>query len=291
MEKILTFLNTQFDRVYIPKMNITDIIEIIIISVVIYYIINWFKTTRAWVLLKGILVLLFFMGIAAIFKLNTILWIFENTINVGIIALIIVFQPEFRRVLEQLGRRNIVSSLFSFDEQKDKTGRFNEKTINEIVKASFEMSKTKTGSLMVIEKQVALGEYERTGIKLDGVVSSQLLENIFEHNTPLHDGAVIIRGNRIVAATCYLPLTDSIQVSKELGTRHRAGLGISEVSDSLTIIVSEETGHVSVAVAGKLVRNIAPDHLRGELNKFMSNSKDSTRFGKWKERVKHETKN
>ena len=132
-------------------MNITDIIEIIIISVVIYYIINWFKTTRAWVLLKGILVLLFFMGIAAIFKLNTILWIFENTINVGIIALIIVFQPEFRRVLEQLGRRNIVSSLFSFDEQKDKTGRFNEKTINEIVKASFEMSKTKTNERNCLE--------------------------------------------------------------------------------------------------------------------------------------------
>lgn len=141
-----------------------------------------------------------------------------------------------------------------------------EKTITEIVKASFEMGKVKTGALIVIEQKVALGEYERTGITVDGLLSSQLLINIFEHNTPLHDGAVIVRGNRIVSATCYLPLTDSMEIGKELGTRHRAAVGISEVSDSITVIVSEETGAVSVARDGKLYRDLDREGLRGILD-------------------------
>ncbi len=288
MEKLFVFLNTQFDSVYVPKMTITDLIEIIIIAIGIYYVINWFRTTRAWVLLKGILVILFFVALAAIFKFNTILWIFKNTINVGIIAIIIIFQPEFRRALEQLGSKSLVSSIFSFDEEHIRSNKLTDKTINELVKASFEMSKVKTGALMVIEKQVGLGEYERTGIGVDAVVSSQLLLNIFEHNTPLHDGAVIIRGNRIIAATCYLPLTDSMYVSKDLGTRHRAGIGISEVSDSITIIISEETGAVSVAYGGNLVRNLTPDSLKEELSLLKSTSKESIRFNFWKGRVKNE---
>ncbi len=288
MDKLFIFLNTQFDSVYVPKMTMTDLMEIIIISIGIYYVINWFRTTRAWVLLKGILVILFFVALAAIFKFNTILWIFKNTINVGIIAIIIIFQPEFRRALEQLGSKGIVASLFSFDEEHIKNNKLTDKTIAELVKASFEMSKVKTGALIVVENQVVLGEYERTGIGVDAVVSSQLLLNIFEHNTPLHDGAVIIRGNRVIAATCYLPLTDSLYISKDLGTRHRAGIGISEVSDSITIIVSEETGAVSVAYGGNLVRNLTPDSLKEELAHLKKTTKESMRFNLWKGRVKDE---
>lgn len=288
MDKVFIFLNAQFDSVYVPKMTITDLIEIIIISIGIYYVINWFRTTRAWVLLKGIFVILFFVALAAIFKFNTILWIFKNIINVGIIAIIIIFQPEFRRAFEQLGSKNILSSLFSFDEEHVKNNKLTDRTINELVKASFEMSGVKTGALIVIEKLVGLGEYERTGINVDAIVSSQLLLNIFEHNTPLHDGAVIIRGNRVVAATCYLPLTDSMYISKDLGTRHRAGIGISEVSDSITIIISEETGAVSIAYGGNLIRNLTPDSLKVELSVLKSTSKDAMRFKLWKGRVNNE---
>lgn len=287
IDKIFAFLNAQFDNVYIPRMTLGDLLEIIIISVCIYYVINWFMTTRAWVLLKGLLVLLFFVAIAAVLKLNTILWIFKNTISVGIIAVIILFQPEFRRALEQLGRKNILSTLFSIDDERDRGNKLTERTISELVKACVEMSKDKTGALIVIERQVALGEYERTGINVDAVVSSQLLLNIFENNTPLHDGAIIVRGNRVIAATCYLPLTDSLDISKELGTRHRAGLGISEVSDSTTLIVSEETGYISIASGGRLIRNLSQERLYDELKKLM-NVKEATRFSRWKERVKHE---
>lgn len=162
--------------------------------------------------------------------------------------------------------------------------------MNELIKAAFEMSKNKTGALIVIEQNVALGDYERTGIPIDAVVSSQLLVNIFEHNTPLHDGAVIMRNNRIVAATCYLPLSDSLEINKELGTRHRAGIGISEVSDSMTIIVSEETGDVSVAVGGELFRGLDADNLRKKLSYIQNKSLDVKRFRLWKGK-KNEGKN
>ena len=266
MDKIFNFIQNNFEWMSIPKIGISDVIEIAIISVVIYYIIKWVKNTRAWMLFRGILVLMVFMGIATIFRFNTIIWIFSNTISVGIIAIIIVFQPELRRALEQLGQRNTLASIFSFDDQKEKKERFTDRTITEIVKATFELAKTKTGALIVIEQEVVLGEYEKTGIALDSKISSQLLMNIFEHNTPLHDGAIIIRGNRIVAATCYLPLSENLSINKELGTRHRAGIGISEVSDSLTIIVSEETGKVSLAIGGELIRNVDGDNVRNKLS-------------------------
>jgi len=155
-----------------------------------------------------------------------------------------------------------------FDENKDRNIRFTDRTVNEIVRATSELAKAKTGALIIMEKDIILSEYERTGIIIDSAISSQLLINIFEHNTPLHDGAVIVRGDRIVAATCYLPLSDNMGLSKDLGTRHRAAVGISEVSDSLTVIVSEETGMISVAVGGKLLRNIDGDLLRRKLNDF-----------------------
>jgi diadenylate cyclase len=272
----------------IPKVHITDIIEIIIIAFIIYQLIRWIKDTRAWMLFKGLVVLFILVVIAAIFNLNTILWIFANTINVGIIAIFIVFQPELRRALEELGRKNIVISLFQFEEQKDNGERFSNYTVDELIKAVFDLARTKTGALIVIEQDIKLTEFERTGIPVDGLVSSQILINIFEHNTPLHDGAIIIRNNRIVAATCYLPLSDNMQVSKELGTRHRAALGISEISDSITIVVSEETGKVSLAIGGNIIRNVNGDYLKNKLQYIQKKSIDVKKFKLWKGRQKNE---
>ncbi len=268
----------------------TDIAEIIIISFLIYNILVWFKQTRAWNLLKGIIVVLVFVLVCAIFQMNNILWIAGKTINVIAIAVIIVFQPELRRALEQLGQKNFITSLFSFDSQKNQE-RFSERVTNEIVKATYEMAKVKTGALIVVEQDVVLGEFERTGIALDSLVSSQLLINIFEHNTPLHDGAIIVRGDRIVSATCYLPLSDNMGLSKELGTRHRAAVGISEVCDALTIVVSEETGNVSIAIGGELYRNVDAEYLKGKLNFIRKGAMDVARFKLWKRRMKNVQEN
>ena len=210
----------------------------------------------------------------------------KNVFSIGVTALVIVFHPELRKAMEQLGRQNLLSSVFSFDSTKDRQVVFSDRIIHEIVKASFEMGKVKTGALMVIERNTPLGEYERTGISLDSLLSSQLLINIFEHNTPLHDGAVLIRGNRILSATCYLPLSDNLLLSKELGTRHRAAVGISEVTDSFTIVVSEETGFVSVALEGELYRNVSPAELEERLKLLQEKSQDSRKFKLWKGRGK-----
>ena len=269
----------------LPSIGFTDILEIIIISVIVYQMLKWVQLTRAWTLFKGIIMLLLFALFAAIFQLNTISWLLSNSLGVGITAAIIIFQPELRRALEQLGRKKIFSNLFSFStgEYDGRQSVLTEKTINEIVRASYEMGAVKTGALMVIEQNVALGEYVRTGISIDGIVSSQLLINIFEHNTPLHDGAVIIRGNRIVSATCYLPLTDSMDIGKELGTRHRAAVGISEVSDSLTIIVSEETGAVSLAKDGNLYKHLKKEELLEKLKQLKIDEENNTDvFKKWR---------
>lgn len=290
METIRSFVENYLKWLMLPKITIPDIIEILILAFLIYNIIIWVKTTRAWMVFKGIIVLVIFCLLASIFHFNVILWIFSKTINVGIIAIIIVFQPELRKALEQLGRKNLVMNIITFDEQKDKIERFSDKTINEIVKATFELSKTKTGALMVMEQDILLNEYERTGINIDSVISSQLLINIFEHNTPLHDGAVILRANRIVSATCYLPLSDNMMLSKELGTRHRAGVGISEVTDSLTIIVSEETGDVSIAIGGELIRRVDADYLRQKLINLQKKSQDTKKIKLWKGLLKNEKK-
>ena len=241
---------------YRTTMDFGDVAEILIIAVLLYYALVWMKTTRAWVLLKGLVVILIFLLLAYFFRMTTILWMAQNVLGFAVTALIVVLQPELRKALEELGKKNIISSVLPFDNNHRVDEGFSEKTINEITKACVEMGKVKTGALIVIEQKVSLRDYERTGIDVDGIVTSQLLINIFEHNTPLHDGAVIVQGNRVASATCYLPLSDNLGLSKELGTRHRAGVGISEVTDSLTIIVSEETGRISVAVGGKLLRNI-----------------------------------
>lgn len=264
------------------SITLTDILEIFILAFLVYSFLLWIKNTRAWTLLKGIMVLVCCVAIVYLLRMHTLIFLVNRAIDIAIIAAVVVFQPELRRVLEQLGEKQIVSSLIPIIDTNRVSERFSDKTINEIVKASVEMGRAKTGALIVIEQNVNLGEYERTGIVLDSVVTSQLLINIFEHNTPLHDGAVIIRGNRIVSATCYLPLSDNMMLSKELGTRHRAGVGISEVTDSLTIIVSEETGSISVAYRGELKRSVPADVLKEQFVILQNKSVEPKKFRFWK---------
>ncbi|HOO27362.1 MAG TPA: diadenylate cyclase CdaA [Lachnospiraceae bacterium] len=278
IEKFTTFSERYLTWLSMPSIMWTDIVEIIIISFLVYHVLVWIKNTKAWSLMKGVIVILVFVLLAAIFSMTTILWIAKNIFSVAIMAMVVVFQPELRKALEQLGRKNVLASLFQFDSMRVSGELFSDKTINEIIRASFEMGRAKTGALIVIEQNDPLIDYERTGIILDSVVSSQLLINIFEHNTPLHDGAVVIRENRIVSATCYLPLSDNMELSKELGTRHRAGVGISEATDSLTIIVSEETGRVSVAVGGELFRNVDADFLRIKLQLIQNKVVEEKKF-------------
>ena len=284
------FIRDYLVKLYIPRITWTDIIEIVIIAFVIYNVMVWIKNTKAWVLLKGIIIVVIFALIAYILNLKTILWIAGKTISVGIIALVIIFQPELRRALEQLGRKKILFGLFRFNDGREKGERFSSKTAEEIVRACFDMGAAYTGALIVIEQDMVLEEYEKTGITVDGLVTSQLLINIFVHNTPLHDGAAIIRGDRVVAATCYLPLSDNNNLNKALGTRHRAGVGISEVTDSMTIIVSEETGKVSVAVGGELIHDIDADSLRNKLEYLRRRTIDVKSFKIWRGRLKHEGK-
>lgn len=281
-------LQNYFSKLYIPRITWTDVIEIIIIAVVLYNILLWIMNTKAWALLKGIIVVALFAVVAYLLNLKTILWIAGKTISVGIIALVIIFQPELRRALEQLGRKRFMLRFFNFGDNSDKDERFSVKTADEIVDACYKMGAVKTGALIVIEQDIVLEEYIKTGIPVDGIVTSQLLINIFEHNTPLHDGAVIIRGNRVVAATCYLPLTDNVNLNKALGTRHRAGVGISEATDSLTIIVSEETGKVSVAFGGELIHDIDSDSLKNKLEYIRRRTIDVKSFKIWRGRLKHE---
>ena len=287
-DQIVTFFSKYISTLSLQGVSVRweDIVEILIISFLVYQIMTWIKNTKAWFLMKGIGIILIFILLAIIFEMNTILWIVENVLSIAVIAVVVVLQPELRRALEELGRKKFFASLMPFD--KVQTERFSDKTVNDLVKASFEMGKVKTGALMVMEDEIVLTEYERTGIAVDGILTSQLLINIFEHNTPLHDGAVIIRGNRVVSATCYLPLSDNMEISKELGTRHRAGVGISEVTDALTIIVSEETGHVSVTYEGKLYRNLDANALREKLQLIQNKEVDEKKHRLWKGRAKDE---
>ena len=278
---------------FVPTLRLINIIEILIITVLIYYILIWIRESRAWTLLKGLFVIFAFVLVSYFLKMTTILWLFQNLISVIIISIFVLFQPEIRRALEQLGRKNILASVFNFagnGEDVLQAAKSQEKTISEIIKACMEMSKTRTGALIVIEQDVRLSEYERTGIFLDAIVSSQLLINIFEHNTPLHDGAVFVRDSRIVAATCYLPLSDNMLLSKDLGTRHRAGVGISEVSDSVTLMVSEENGMISVAHDGMLFRGLNQEELRERLTNLLKKQEAPKRKIPWRRIIKNEKK-
>ena len=271
------------------KITLVDIVEVFIVAFLIYYLLTWIKNTRAWNLFKGIMVILLFVLMAAIFQMNTILWLAENLLNVGLIALVIIFQPELRKALENLGTRNFFGRIFVTGRQED--AKFSDKTIEELIKGCYAMGKVKTGALIVVEDEILLNEYVRTGIDVDAIVTSQLLINIFEKNTPLHDGAVIVRGDRIVSATCYLPLSDSLTLSKDLGTRHRAAVGVSEVSDSLTIVVSEETGKVSLASKGLIYHDVDADFMREKLRCLQSHNHQTTRWERFKRRFKNDKEN
>lgn len=288
MDQIFNFVDKYLANLYFPAVRWTDIVEVLIIAVLVYYILVWIKNTRAWSLLKGVVVILAFFVLAAVFNMTTILWIAKNIFTIAVTAIVVILQPELRRALEALGRKNIISSLFNLDSAKEHEGVISTNTVNEIKRACVEMSRVKTGALIVIENRQSLEDYCRTGIDVDGIVTSQLLINIFEHNTPLHDGAVIIRGNRILSATCYLPLTDSMSLEKDLGTRHRAGVGISEVTDSVTVIVSEETGKISVAYKGNLERNVSPERLKECIEVINSDTIiERKNIKMWKERIRN----
>lgn len=247
---------------YISTIEWQDYAEIIIIAVLLYYMMRWMHNTRAWSLMKGLVVILVFIIIANVFHMDTILWLSSNILQFAVIALIVVLQPELRKALETLGKSNIIGGLFYFVQQSNYMMTLSEKSIDEIARACYLMGEERTGALIVIENQESLSRVDESGIKVDAEITSQLLLNIFKKNTPLHDGAVTVRHNRISCATCYLPLTSSMSLSKEFGTRHRAGLGISEESDAIVIIVSEETGRISVARDGQLERNLSETSLK-----------------------------
>lgn len=283
MEQLTTQLTEFIGTIRFPlKFGFTDLLEILIISYLAYHIMVWIKNTRAWVLMKGLLVILVFMLLAIIFNMQTIQWIARNVLGFAVTALVVIMQPELRKALEEIGKKNLLNSVLPFDNSRRDNSKMSGRTIQEIVKACVAMGRSRTGALMVIAQDQSLNEYERTGIEIDALVSSQLLINIFEHNTPLHDGAVVINGNRVTSATCYLPLSDNMELSKDLGTRHRAGVGISEVTDSLTIIVSEETGKIGVAYDGNLERGLSAERLTERLTNFVSKVQEDE-----KKNIKH----
>jgi diadenylate cyclase len=272
-------------RRYVSNIEFGDILEILIIAYLVYHIMLWIKTTRAWALLKGLIVIAVFGALAFVLKMQTILWLAENVLGYAVMALLIVLQPELRKALEELGKKNLMAAVLPFDSTTKEVG-ISVRTIDEITRACVEMGKVKTGALIVIEGQQSLVDYERTGIDIDAIVTSQLLINIFEHNTPLHDGAVIVRNNRVTSATCYLPLTDNDSISKEVGTRHRAGVGISEATDSITVIVSEQTGKISVALDGRLERGLDGESLKLRLKEFAELSEQDDKKEKKEKKTK-----
>ncbi|MCD7762667.1 MAG: diadenylate cyclase CdaA [Lachnospiraceae bacterium] len=291
MSGFLFWLKDSLSWLTIPTVSITltDILEILILAFLVYNLLLWIQNTRAWNLLKGIAILSACIALVYVLQMTTLMYLVNRVVDIAITAAVVVFHPEIRKALEQLGEKPIFSGLLQLgDDGKNVSERFSDKTVNEIVKASVEMSRARTGALIVVEQNIRLEEYERTGIMLDSIVTSQLLVNIFEHNTPLHDGAVIIKGNRITAATCYLPLSDNMMLNKALGTRHRAGVGISEETDSMTVIVSEETGDISVAYRGELLHGISSEELKKQLEILQNKSVAPRKFKLWKGRTKNE---
>ncbi len=283
LKSIVDFLS-----VYIPFKEpleaLRSIIDISIVSYLTFKLIQLVKETRAWQLVKGIVVILITAMVSQALELRTLAYILNKTIELAGFALVVVFQPELRRGLEQIGRSNF-KDFFKFDEKDDVINTTF--TIEEIVKAATELSRTMTGALIVVERETKLGEIINTGTKLDSSVSAELIINIFTPNTPLHDGALILRENKLKSAACFLPLTDNPNLSKELGTRHRAALGITEVSDCIAVVVSEETGKISYALNGGLSRNLTPDILRKALNKNLLEKKTvNKKLSLWKGKSK-----
>ncbi len=251
------FEGLNLSKLSIPSIRISDVVDILIVAIFIYIIMNWIRETRAWSLFKGMIVILILSILSFRLNLYTTYWIIQETFSVGVIALLILFQPEFRKGLEQIGKGSLTKNIFNSSSQEHIIPK---NILDEILTACFIMGKSKTGAIIVVEQKVALGDFEESGIPIDAIVTNQLLINIFENKTPLHDGAVLIRNNRIKRATCILPLTRS-EIGLDLGTRHRASVGASEVCDAYIFVVSEETGAVSIAHNGKLHRNLTREQI------------------------------
>jgi len=262
----------------LKRFSIFSLIDILVVSYIFYKGYTLIRETRAEQLLKGIILIFLLIPISDFFNLTMLNWILQKTITISVISIVIIFQPEVRKALEHIGRTSFVDKIIYEDED------LMNNVMNEIVNAVEELSKEKTGALIVIEQKTGLGDIINTGTKIDAEVSSALLQNIFVVNTPLHDGATIIRNDRIVAAGCFLPLTSNDKLNKQLGTRHRAAIGVTEITDCLTIIVSEETGIISLAVNGRLLRNYDKEKLRTVLVKIMKNRQ--TKKISYKERVR-----
>lgn len=274
MLDINSFLDGIFSNVY--RITINDIIDIAIVAYIFYKIFMFIKDTRAEQVFKGIILLLLATSLSEAFKLHTLNWILLRTLDLGFIAALIIFQPELRAGLEHIGRTNFNIFLKSNNVSDDNLNT----TIEEIVEALYSLSRQKIGALIIMERQTKIGEIINTGTSVDGEVSRQLLINIFIPNTPLHDGAVVIRESKIKAAACFLPLTESKDLSKDLGTRHRAAIGVSEVSDCISLIVSEETGDVSIAKSGKLYRNVSRERMTNILKNNLRVITDEKSFFK-----------
>lgn len=270
-------------KLILSNLGVNSIVDIAIVYYVFYKGFMLIRDMRAKQLLKGIFLLIILIPIATIFKLHMVKWILDRTFQVGIIALVVVFQPEIRRALEYIGR----TSMFSFS-NLDKNSATSEYVIKEIVTATSSLARQKIGALMIFEQKIGLNDIVDSGTKLNADISSGLLINIFIPNTPLHDGAVIIKDYSIIAAGCFLPLTDNNLLSKDIGTRHRAAIGMTEKSDSIALIVSEETGYISYAIDGRLYRNIQIEELEHLLSSIYMESEKSNIFDKW--RYKNEVK-
>lgn len=264
----------------LSTMRILDIVDILVVALILYQLYYLIRDTRAVSLLKGLLLLGAFTILSNLLDLHVVNWLLEKSMTVLIVALPIVFQPELRKALERLGQGRFISRSSIVDDKERL------RVIDEVVLACEKMGRERIGALIVFEREVGLNEYSDTGIYVDGVVSEELLGNIFIPNTPLHDGAVLIRENRVLAAGCLLPLTQDRTLSTELGTRHRAAIGLSEVVDALIVVVSEETGSISYAHGGKIYRHLDGENLRNMLRNYLLKRDESTlRFGeffKWR---------
>jgi len=263
---------------FFQVLKLTDFIDILLIAFIVYQLLKLIKETRAMQLLKGVLILFFVLEISSWLHLNTLNYLLRSAMQVGMFAIVVIFQPELRSLLEKMGRTRVGKIINISSGPSDSQ----EYAIGEIVRAAAKLSEEKTGALIVIERETKLGDVIGTGTLIDAEVSSALLENIFVPKTPLHDGAVIIRGDRIHTAGCFLPLTSNENLSRELGTRHRAALGISEASDALVVVVSEETGKISIAANGALTRNLDKQSLTAALKKAFSVDEVKNRFWRGK---------
>ena len=253
---------------YLQIIRVNDLIDVIVVAFLVYFLINLIKETRGMQLFKGLVFIGVVFLISTIFKLTALNYILAATVQIGLFALVVIFQPELRNILERLGRFSLITNIISASGNEEK--KIISQTIKAVVTSAENMSRTRTGALMVLERETRLGEYLSTGTQINADVSSRLLENIFVPNTPLHDGAVIIRNDKIITAGCVLPLTANNNISPDLGTRHRAAIGLSEATDAVVVVVSEESGKISVAMNGTLTRNLMPANLEKMLSKVMT---------------------